>query len=320
MAVVKYRIPGEKSVSLSGTFVKLEESTSPSGFFYTNFTGSEVYVLEVGDVPETSLFYSHERPMCIPESEYLALAKEFISSIEDGTFEKLVLSRIVHVELFPDPFLLFDYLTELYPKAFVYMLSSPESGTWIGATPEVLIKGENSAFHTMALAGTKVANDDSPWRRKEVAEQLFVSSFIETALKSSGAESVSKEGPIEKKSGPVKHLCTDFAFTYHGKLTELIAALHPTPAVAGVPRDKSASFIETKERHKRMLYTGIIGIGGTKTNLFVNLRCMQMTKEGCFLYVGGGLTELSDPLEELEETKNKARVLLNAIEKLSFGS
>ena len=69
-----------------------------------------------------------------------------------------------------------------FPKAFVSFVSSKKTGTWLGATPEVLVlKDANNVFSTMALAGTQAANGkeekEAVWKQKEIEEQAFVSSI-----------------------------------------------------------------------------------------------------------------------------------------------
>ena len=119
-------------------------------------------------------------------------------------------------------------------------------------------------------------------------------------------------------------------------LENVIKALHPTPAVCGLPKKTAHDFILCNEGYSRNYYTGFLGEINLKiekkratsrrnienlaygtikkhTHLFVNLRCMEIDAQGAQLYVGGGVTSSSDPEAEWEETVHKlstvARVL-----------
>ena len=92
--------------------------------------------------------------------------------------------------------------------------------------------------------------------------------------------------------------------------------LHPTPAISGYPTKKSIKLIEENEPHKRSLYCGFLGeLFDESVNLFVNLRCMKIDRENLHLFVGGGITDLSIPEDEWEETQIKSETLLSIIKK-----
>jgi len=118
-----------------------------------------------------------------------------------------------------------------------------------------------------------------------------------------------------KKAGNLVHLRTDFSMALeqiNGHLWELVSALHPTPAVAGQPKEDAIHFIKELEPHDRMYYTGYLGPVSfdREINLFVNLRCMKIDPAGISLFAGGGITLDSDPSDEWDETRWKAESLL----------
>jgi isochorismate synthase len=118
-------------------------------------------------------------------------------------------------------------------------------------------------------------------------------------------------------AGPVKHLRTDFSFRTTREETELLDALHPTPAVSGLPRALALEIIENIEEHDRSIYTGYIGLLSPKdSKIYVNLRCCQIRPGNMFLYLGGGYTKDSNPELEWEETENKSKTLLDLVQKL----
>ena len=135
------------------------------------------------------------------------------------------------------------------------------------------------------------------------------------------------------QAGHLLHLCNDI----HGELSEgvglnkLLPLLHPTAAVCGYPKKSAQDFILTEEKYDRSYYTGFLGELDLKTsslnsatsdeseketNLFVNLRCMQLkatTPQKAIIYVGGGITSESDPDKEWEETIVKSLVMKSVL-------
>ena len=91
--------------------------------------------------------------------------------------------------------------------------------------------------------------------------------------------------------------------------------LHPTPAVCGLPKEEAKQFILDNELYNRDFYTGFLGELNLKgqTNLYVNLRCMQLKDNRISIYVGGGITADSNAENEWEETVIKAKVMKNAL-------
>ncbi|NJM80882.1 MAG: hypothetical protein HC854_17015 [Flavobacterium sp.] len=95
----------------------------------------------------------------------------------------------------------------------------------------------------------------------------------------------------------------------------LLNTLHPTPAVCGLPKDKALQYILENENYDRKFYTGFLGEFNTKdtSNLFVNLRCMEIDTTTVNLYVGCGITSGSDPKKEYIETQNKLGTMLKIL-------
>jgi isochorismate synthase len=94
----------------------------------------------------------------------------------------------------------------------------------------------------------------------------------------------------------------------------LLKHLHPTPAVAGLPKKVAQQYLAALEGHERRLYTGIIGRATEgKEKLYVNVRCAEIIDQTLFAYVGGGFTPDSEPLLEWEETENKSQTLLRLL-------
>lgn len=281
------------------------------------------------------------------KEKHIDLVQKGIASIKNNVFKKVVLSRKEIIQLSssskPDPIDIFRDLTEKYPEAFTYIWFHPRVGLWLGATPETLLEVERNRFKTMALAGTQKYEGtlEVNWGEKEKEEQQFVTDSILEDLKPI-SEKIEITAPYTARAGNLLHLKTDIsgaeadfrlpADVGMGNLKKLIAAIHPTPAVCGLPKGSAKKFIMENENYDREFYTGFLGelnlkktlqrssnrknrenqayASITKTSaLFVNLRCMKLEDSKAVLFVGGGITKDSNPVAEWEETSNKAQTM-----------
>jgi len=148
-----------------------------------------------------------------------------------------------------------------------------------------------------------------------VLEQEYVTRYIHDVLREFRVKDYRVSSPYVKKAGNLLHLRTDFSLGLEkitDRLWEFVDAMHPTPAVAGQPKEEAICFIKQLEPHDRDYYTGFMGPVNRErgTDLFVNLRCMKITPGYISLYVGGGITLDSDPEEEWNETHWKAESLM----------
>jgi len=243
------------------------------------------------------------------------LIQKGIDAINKGLFNKIVLSRKEVID-YPDLDLtaLFKKLLNTYPTAFTYCWFHPKVGLWLGAFSERLLKIENNTLHTMALAGTQpfMGSETVIWQQKEIEEQHFVTDFILENLKDKVSETqVSK--PYTIKAGNLLHIKTDIegVLDENSDLKQLITVLHPTPAVCGFPKFEAKKFILENENYNREYYSGFLGElnKNNVTDLFVNLRCMQIKNKQVHLYIGGGITKDSVPEKEWLETVNKSMTM-----------
>lgn len=221
---------------------------------------------------------------------------------------------------------LFECLCDEYPEAFVYHVFIPGKGYWVGASPEVLYKSKSSMATTVSLAATQAVTSDSSkiyWNQKEFHEQELVSQHVRGVLKNFVQGKISELGPNTFNVGRLFHLRTIFQFDskwVNSQLGTFLSALHPTPAVCGLPVDKSRMLIKEVEGYDREYYTGFLGSVSTNNDscLYVNLRCMQAFENGIALYAGGGITSESVPELEWNEWQLKIQSLLQIIEKLNI--
>ncbi|TDW48894.1 isochorismate synthase [Flavobacterium sp. 270] len=254
------------------------------------------------------------------KNQYEDLVAKGIEAIKNEEFKKVVLSRSESVDLSEFDFVTtFQQLIQLYPTTFSYCFFHPKIGFWMGATPEQLLKANGNAFETTALAGTQKATleTDISWEQKEKDEQQYVTDFIVKRLREV-AFSVKVTEPYSIKAGSIWHIKTDISgvLNENSTLEEVIDTLHPTPAVCGLPKKKAKAFIVENENYDRTFYTGFLGelnssleSSSVSSDLFVNLRSMQIQQNKAILYMGCGITKESIPEKEWEESVNKSMTM-----------
>lgn len=244
--------------------------------------------------------------------------RTFLSALHEGRFHKLVLSRKQTVEI-PcrfSPWAAFREACRRYPRMMVYLCYTPQAGLWMGSSPEIVLSGELTQWHTVALAGTMPLEYGAlpgSWDCKNSMEQQFVSDYLKTSLQTLGKID-REEGPYAVQAGALAHLKTDFFFRLSSSsyLGDVLQLLHPTPAVCGLPKEEARQFIVTHEPHERRYYSGITGwISPTaSTELYVNLRCMEIiSPRSAQLYAGGGILPQSDFRSEWKETEEKIQTM-----------
>jgi isochorismate synthase len=250
---------------------------------------------------------------------YEDLVKHGISKIESGLFEKIVPSRFEDASYNTNVDLIkvFGRLCEKHPLAFVSFVSSPQTGTWMGATPELLVSVSKNKFKTIALAGTLPYSPATnlktvAWTQKEIEEQALVSRYIISCFKKIRLREYEEHGPKTIVAGNVMHLKTEFevdmqATNFPQLGSVMLKLLHPTSAVCGMPLEPALEFITANEGYSRQFYSGYLGPINIQhqTNLFVNLRCMQLFADKVRIYAGAGVTVDSDPKDEWQETEMK---------------
>ncbi len=320
---------------------------SETGFVFAPFDASEKAVLFPLDHSKSiSIDYAVpqiEREIQTSKSitseakqRHINLVNNGVNAINNQVFQKVVLSRQELVEL--KDYNIVSILKNLlnhYPSAFVYCWYHPKVGLWLGATPETLMKIDGNTFSIMALAGTQEYKGSLQvsWGEKEQLEQKIVTDFIVESLnpfiyslKISDIETVKAGNLLHLKTMISAQLKSDY------QLNELIDTLHPTPAVCGYPKLKAKAFILQNENYNREFYTGFLGelnvtskvaprsskrnienraytISKKSTQLYVNLRCMQLKDSNAIIYIGGGITATSIPEFEWEETVSKSLVI-----------
>lgn len=247
------------------------------------------------------------------------MVNETKKAIASGRLKKLVVARKIIKKGEANAFQLFTHLLTLYPHAMVYFWHHPKAETWVGASPERFFSLHSGRLTTMALAGTLPYNikEEYHWGDKEKTEQGWVRDTLQEDLEELfPLAAVKCSETFTLRAGNLVHLCNEISVEAQKiNTTELLKKLHPTPAVGGIPVEEGMRFLAEHENLDRAYYAGFLGpvMGEGQIDLFVNLRCAQITQEGLYLYVGAGITQDSDPEKEWEETQIKSKTLLAAL-------
>jgi isochorismate synthase len=263
-------------------------------------------------LPEPTPFpYRDARPG-LDRTGYAGAVQQAVDRIHSGALEKVVLARTIPGTVDIQQWgTLFALAAERLPQACVALVRTYEHGTWLGASPERLLSSVGHRLEVDALAGTMpsaAVPEAALWGAKERAEQLWVTRMVEHTMRQLGVQAVEVEGPVVRSAGPVAHLHSVVRGSANGiDVRDLALALHPTPAVGGIPRAEALRTIAAFEPQQRDLYAGFWGLHTPeRTALYVNIRCMELFQHHALLHVGAGITRDSDPERECQEVERKA--------------
>lgn len=251
-----------------------------------------------------------------------------LKAIQKNHFSKIVLADILDVIL-PFSFNLLgslDNLRQQYPNCYIFSLSNGQGNNFIGASPERLLSLHNQQLITDALAGsvprgktvvedTKLANQLLR-SEKERREHQAVIEFIIQRLHQLGLTPHCSPLKILQLSN-IQHLWTPIYAQLPAYIhpLDIVAQLHPTPAVAGVPTHIACQQIQQYEPFDRSLYAAPLGwVDGLGNGEFiVGIRSALIAGDRARLYAGAGIVAGSDPERELLEIKLKFQTLLKAL-------
>lgn len=247
--------------------------------------------------------------------EYIGEVSQIISNCirRDG---KTVYSRVICGSL-PDNHLswgeMADRFFTRFPMAFRYLMYTPETKGWIGATPEQLLEFDKDSgkVSTVAFAGTRnVSETGKDWDEKNIRENRFVSDYICQKLQELGIE-VHATPLSTVNYGNIEHLCSHISGISHAsRLSDIMDAINPTPALCGFPKEDAIRDIDRYEHHKRNCYGGFVAVDSPSGyHAFVNLRCMHFHGSRYCIYGGGGIVPESVPEAEFNETAAKTAFL-----------
>ncbi|HEX6482443.1 MAG TPA: isochorismate synthase [Ktedonobacteraceae bacterium] len=282
-------------------------------------------------IPQEELYSELSMHEIQPASRWLEMVTSMVGMIQHGAFEKVVLARDIQVELHDAPGA-FDISTTLqrlresYPTAYVFAIQRGER-FFVGATPERLVQAQDGQIQTMALAGSarrgETEEEDARigmellQSEKNNSEHAFVVAMMREALKNHCTHVHVSTLPQLLKLKNVQHLKTPIV----GELIpgrcilDIMADLHPTPAVGGFPRHAALEAIRSTEKLDRGWYAaplGWIGSGG-HGEFAVALRSGLIDGSKARLFAGCGIVADSDPQTEYAESCLKFQVMLRAL-------
>ena len=218
-------------------------------------------------------------------------------------------------------------LRAAYPSCFTYLITGADGTAFAGASPELLVRRSGDRAFAQPMAGSVArgateVEDERLARQledsaKDAVEHRIVSEFVVDALRPF-ARSVAARKPEVVRFTNIQHLATSVSAELTqppADVLELAAALHPTPAVGGWPRDAADALIDELEGMERGWYAGAVGWIDSRGDgeFAVALRCGLLWEDGARLYAGVGVMPDSDPARELEETELKFKALLTAL-------
>jgi isochorismate synthase len=344
---VAYRKPNASQVTIvlqHDASVHTVSDFTESGFVFAPFDTRQKTILipfetvlrgKLETVTANSNTNAELKPSAEAKTQHIDLVNKGIATIQTTELKKIVLSRKEEIDSQTDAFVLFERLREKYPMAFVYLWFHPKVGMWAGASPETLVEAKGNQITTMSLAGTRKFQENIPvsWDQKEIEEQQIVTDYIANRLEKITSH-LSVSETKNQRAGSLLHLCSLIKGRMNSTVNigDVITNLHPTPAISGFPTEAAKSFILKEEQYDRAFYTGYLGelniqeetsrnrnrknqensayrTVRTHSDLYVNLRCMQLTDDKRILYIGGGITKDSNAISEWEETCAKSQIM-----------
>ncbi|MFB6073446.1 MAG: isochorismate synthase MenF [Haloarculaceae archaeon] len=252
-----------------------------------------------------------------------------LERVADGSLEKVVLAQALRTTLAGDlsvPDAL-ARVSEAYPDCYRFVIEPPGAGTFFGATPERLVSVRGRTVRTAALAGSTGRGDtpaEDEWLRSDLldsAKDRHEHELVVEAIRDQLAPSASTVRTSEtsvRRLATVQHLRTpitaDLAADEH--VLSLVEALHPTPAVGGLPPDRALRTIRESEAFDRGWYAAPVGwIDGAGDGTFaVAIRSALARDRTATLFAGAGIVADSDPDSEWDEVQLKYRPILDALE------
>lgn len=271
------------------------------------------------------------RPGALHPSGYQAAVRGALAAIAAGEVSKVVLARDIAGSVPSDADLrrLARALASGYPDCWTFAVDG-----LIGASPETLVTVSGGTVTARVLAGTtpRGANADADTAAslalatsaKDQDEHLYAVQSVLAALRPHTSALAASEQPFTLKLPNVFHLATDVEgeLSGHASALDLVAALHPTAAVAGTPTDAALAVIRRLEPFDRGRYAGPVGWVDSRGDgeWAIALRCAQFDLAGgdadgipLRAHAGAGIVAGSDPEAELLETRVKFRPIVDAL-------
>ena len=258
-------------------------------------------------------------------TEYRAQVEAALREIADGGFEKVVLARSISVSEKGDydPCALLDTLRRAHPTCAIFAVARP-GVVFLGATPECLVRLVDGRVETASVAGSaprgRSPEEDLELGRqlreskKEQTEHAFVVRALCDALTPYCDALEVRESPRLMRLQDIQHLETPITGHLRARrsILELLGSVHPTPAIAGAPREAALEWLNANENLDRGWYSGPIGFADSQGGgeFYAALRSAVLRGNEARLFAGAGVVDGSDPEAELRETRLKLRAML----------
>ncbi len=262
--------------------------------------------------------------------EFLAAVKRGKEYIHAGDAFQVVLSQRLEVERADvDPFDVYRALRVVNPSPYMFHLDFPDARV-TGASPECLVRLEGNRVELRPIAGTRprgaTPEEDAALAAemvndpKERAEHVMLIDLGRNdvgRVAASGTVRVDEQMIVEKYSH-VMHMTSHVSGELApGKSTlDVLRAAFPAGTLSGAPKIRAMEIIDELEPHRRNIYGGAVGYLGYGGNMDLAIAIRTLVAKGDKIYVqaGAGLVYDSDPQKEHEETLNKARAVLRAVQ------
>mgnify|MGYP000952135641 CR=1 FL=1 len=252
-----------------------------------------------------------------------ALGAAALRAIDEGTLAKVVLARRSLQRVRVAPGALARSLG-VRDAGLTYAFSPRPGVAYVGRTPERLLAGFGGAYRTEAVAGTAPRFDEAKndelsraallASEKDRREHAFVVEHITASVAAASGHAVVGARGL-RTAGAVHHLVTPIDVSIApAHVGDLVAKLHPTPALAGWPVRDAVSFIRQHEGFDRGLYGGLVGwISSSALDLRVAIRGALLDQDRATIFVGAGFVAGSEVERERRETEVKARAIVDAL-------
>lgn len=260
---------------------------------------------------------------------YSNAVEQALEAIGGGAYEKIVLARGVELEADRpwQPLNALNRLRERFGGCFTFSFSGGDARSFIGATPERLLQMRDGRLLTEAIAGSAprgaTAGEDAKYGRgllhsdKDLHEHICVRDSILRRLQMVGVDGRAESQPQLLPLANVQHLRTrieaDVGDSVH--LLDILAEMHPTPAVGGSPREEAVPHIARLEQIERSLYAGVVGWFNhlNEGEMVVGIRSALIEDKLARLYAGAGIVKGSTPEKEKRETELKLKAILDVL-------
>jgi menaquinone-specific isochorismate synthase len=261
--------------------------------------------------------------------DYQRTVAQALQEIARGDYLKIVLARARRLTTAEEfhPLGVLNHLRRHFPGCYAFSIANGKGQSFIGASPERLVRVANGRMHTEALAGSaprgESASEDAALSRallqseKDLREHRLVLDSILRRIADLGLKVEYAGQPRVLGLANVQHLYLPISASLPESvhILDLVARLHPTPAVGGSPREPALAAIKRLEPVSRGLYAGPQGWvdhrGGGE--FFVGIRSALIDGHNAVVHAGAGIVAGSDAEKEFAETELKFKALIGAL-------